>query len=395
MKKIIIGIVSLILAGSICYVILLLNSKEESTEKNVDESNLVFDEITLEYYEEANLSDYIIGNDIKVSDSKIDTSILGNQVIDITYYIDEESFSETLHYNVVDTTAPVVLMKTNYTILVGSEFNFESTFIIADNYDKKPSCKIIGEYDENLIGTYELNVTCTDSNENKNSTDFTLDIVAEIESSSYDPTILYFEDVVENYKTDNTKIGLDVSKWQGNIDFESVKEAGAEFVIIRAGYSTKDGDFYEDSYFQTNLKKAKSAGLDVGVYFYSQSISTGAAEAEALFVLDLLDGETLELPISYDWEIWSSFNDLYMSLVDFNEMKNTFIDTVESFGYDGMNYGSLYYLRSMFDKSSDTWVAHYEISETTYEYDYSFWQMTSAGKIDGIDGYVDINIMYK
>lgn len=390
-KKII--IVALILCGGFAtsfYFYKPIETEEITTE---EKPYFTYSNITLGYYEDAFFEDFI-DTTYSLENGVFDTTVLGEHSVIVSYIDGDTKYEEEVSYNVKDLDEPIIIMGNSYTIELGSEFNYKEKFIIADNYDSQVNCDLDGEYSVFELGTYNLTITCIDSSENEHTEEFTLKVVEEVESSSYNPTILYFSNIVEEYKTENTKIGIDVSKWQGSIDFETVKDAGAEFVIIRAGYSTSSGYFYEDTYFETNLKNAKEAGLDVGIYFYSQSTSVDAAISEAEFVVDLLDGVELELPISYDWEIWSEFNDLSMSLIEFNNMKNSFINTVESYGYEGMNYGSLYYLRYIYDKNSPTWVAHYEITETTYEYDYNFWQMTSSGVIDGISGYVDINILY-
>ena len=195
------------------------------------------------------------------------------------------------------------------------------------------------------------------------------------------------------YKADNTELGIDVSEWQGDIDYEAVREAGATFVMMRIGVKLDSGeDPTLDKKFLDNIKNAKEAGLKVGVYLYSKAKSLEEAIDEANWVLDTLDGETLDLPIVFDWEIWSNWNSYHLSFHDLNEMPKAFIKTVEEEGYEGMLYGSKFYLENFWDGTYDNvWLAHYA-SSTDYE-GYMMWQFSNIGRIDGIYGDVDLNVM--
>lgn len=120
---------------------------------------------------------------------------------------------------------------------------------------------------------------------------------------------LYIGDIINNYKTENTKIGIDVSKWQQEINWEEVKNAGVEFVIIRMGYQTKyDGECTIDPYFISNIEGAKSVGLPVGIYFYSYAKNVEQARNQAEWLKEILKDYKIDLPVAFDWESWSSFN---------------------------------------------------------------------------------------
>ncbi len=353
-----------------------------------------------EYYEEINLKDIVTLDNAKLEDENelINTTKLGEIKYTFIYIKDEEKYKGEIIYNVIDTTAPLVLSAGAYSVTVGNEIDLETRILCADNHDKRPSCKVTGDYDINTVGTYNLVHTATDEAGNKTVNDITLTVKEKSTTTTTPstPTPIYMEDVIKEHKNENTRIGLDVSKWQGEIDFEKVKEAGAEFVIIRIAWGYNDeGENVIDEYFEANLEGAKKAGLDVGLYYYSYANSVKDAKAQAQWIVDTLDGETLELPISFDWEEWSNFNSYNLSLTDLNNMALKFINVVEEAGYEGMNYGSANYLRNMWYTKDDykTWLAHYT-SSTNYEYDYYMWQLTQFGKIDGINGDVDINVLY-
>ena len=207
----------------------------------------------------------------------------------------------------------------------------------------------------------------------------------------------YFSDIYSKHKTDSTEIGIDVSKWQGDIDFEKVKDAGSTFVIMRIGVQKySGGELNIDEYYKENIKKAKSAGLKVGVYLYSIATNVDEAISHANWVINALDGVSLDLPVVFDWESWSDWNSYKISFYDINNIANTFIKTVENSGYQGMLYSSKFYLEKIWTNKYNfpVWLAHY-IEQTNYEGDYIIWQMCNNGRINGIYGDVDIDIMYK
>ena len=194
--------------------------------------------------------------------------------------------------------------------------------------------------------------------------------------------------------------GIDVSDWQGDIDWKKVKSAGCEFVFIRIGVQNGfGGESKTDTYFVDNYKGAKAAGLKVGVYFYTYATDKKEAKEQAKFVLDTLSENSckLDLPIAYDWESWNKLGGLEMSINDLNACAEAFLSTVEKAGYNGMLYSSKYYLEKTLWRLDMTkypvWLAHY-VSQTSYAGSYSVWQCSCTGKIPGIKGDVDINVMY-
>ena len=203
------------------------------------------------------------------------------------------------------------------------------------------------------------------------------------------------EDIIKEHKKENTKIGIDVSKWQEKIDWEKVKSSGVEFAIIRVGYQTKyDGEYIIDPYFKENIEGAIKVGLPVGIYFYSYAKTEKQAIEQAEWIKEQISGYEISLPIAFDWESWTSFNSAGMSFNTINKIANAFLDKLVDSGYKGMLYGSKTYLINIWKPTKhDTWLAHYT-NKTNYDGDYSIWQMCDTGKVNGIKGNVDIDIMY-
>lgn len=247
------------------------------------------------------------------------------------------------------------------------------------------------------LGTYNLTYVVTDSSGNKTEKLFSLIVNEKTDITNPPPKEekLDIANVIREYKTNKTKIGIDVSKWQGDINWEEVKNAGVEFVMIRMGYQTDyDGEYVIDPYFEKNIEGAKSVGLPVGAYFYSYSKSVYQAKEQAEWVRDNLKNYELDLPVAFDWESFSSFNTAGMSLYTINKSASVFMDTLEEAGYEGMLYSSKTYLEKIwYPTKHPVWLAQY-INKATYEGKYSIWQMSSIGKVPGINGDVDIDIMY-
>lgn len=197
--------------------------------------------------------------------------------------------------------------------------------------------------------------------------------------------------------------GIDVSKWQGDIDWEAVKDDGIKYAIIRVGARTSgDGELIEDPYYAKNIEGALNAGIPVGVYVFSQAITKAEAKEEAEFVLERIKSYDIELPVVMDCEFASGPSGrLYEA--DLSKKQATaiclaFCEYVEDAGYKAMIYGNKYYLRDQLyaDQISEKykiWLAQYS-SKTDYEGDYDFWQCSSSGEVDGIDGNVDMDFWY-
>lgn len=193
--------------------------------------------------------------------------------------------------------------------------------------------------------------------------------------------------------------GIDVSKWNGEIDWEKVKEAGVEFAIIRCGYrGSKSGVLVEDPYFEKNLEGAKKAGIEVGVYFFTQAMNENEGIEEASTVLSLLNGRTLDYPIFIDTEGSGGRADS-LDVETRTSAITAFLKTIESSdkGYKAGVYASRNWLYKKVRDSEFTpyiiWDAEY-CDEPKYTGKFGLWQYTSKGRIDGIEGNVDFDLSY-
>lgn len=195
--------------------------------------------------------------------------------------------------------------------------------------------------------------------------------------------------------------GIDVSSYSGEIDWQKVKNESIEFAIIRIGgrgYGDS-GILYEDKTALENIKNAKNAGIDVGVYFYSQAITEEEAKEEAQFVLDTLNGENLQLPVCYDFEFIE--NDVArtdnVTGEQMTKFAKAFFSKIENAGYKTMLYGESHDFYNRYDLSQfpDTpiWYAEYS-NKPDFYYDFYIWQYSSTGNIDGVSGSVDLNFMF-
>ncbi len=317
----------------------------------------------------------------------IDTSSLGEHVFENKDYI--------ITYNIVDTTPPLILGG-NKTIEKGDDVNLVNKFLCGDNVDDTPKCYIEGSYNPNKIGSYKLTYVAVDASNNKSTKDFTLNVVRPTsDSSSSSKPRIPIQDFINKYKTEKTKVGIDVSAWQDDIDWAKVKASGVEFAILRIGFGhNSKGEITMDKWYQNNIKKAKEVGMDLGLYFYSYAGSVKEAKEQANWIIKTLNGESLSLPIAFDWEDWGDFNTYKISFKTLNTIAKTFIDEIEKNGYDGMLYGSAYYLNRIWADYDKTWLAYYT-TDNDYEKEYMMWQLSSRGEVPGIDGSVDINILYK
>lgn len=195
----------------------------------------------------------------------------------------------------------------------------------------------------------------------------------------------------------NGVLGIDVSKWNKEIDWEAVKEDGVKFVIIRCGYrGSKTGALVEDPYFRKNIEGASAAGLDVGVYFFTQAITEVEAVEEASMVLTLTENYELELPIFIDTEGSGGRADS-LDVATRTAVCKAFCDTIQANGRTAGIYASRNWYRTKLDDSTFDpyvkWLAEYR-KTPIYAGKYDMWQYTSSGKVNGIEGKVDLNLSY-
>ena len=373
------------------------------------------------YSNNINLYDLIKTSNVEIltENMPLQVDIIGNKTITISYKYKNglREYLYDINYEVVDSISPIFIKAPNSskTFYVNEASNKDIEKIIekttfGDNYDTKPTLNTIGTVDFSKVGTYKLTFELSDSSNNRNSKDIEIKIKErpkvqndeniEDETEEEDENLIQFEDQIQKYKTNNTMIGIDVSKWQGEIDFQKVKDSGCEFVIIRLGVmKDKDSDLVKDSTFDTNYKNAKLAGLKVGVYIYSEANNVDTAISNADYIINELNGDKLDFPVVFDWESWTYFNSMEMNLHMLNEMYDAFSNKLKGAGYDSMLYASEYYLNNVWLDLKDytLWVAKYssknpELNEG--ENKFILWQNANTGCIDGIDANVDLDIYY-
>ena len=358
------------------------------------------DTLETEFLSDVKVSDFISDiNGTIVDDYVIDTTDIGKKKIEFEY-INDDNIKVKYNYeiNVVDNVAPLIWLNNSYTVNVGSDISLTDKILCGDDTDPNPTCEVIGEYNMNEAGTYPLVFKATDNSGNVTEKEFNL-IVREPKSSGTSSgsvsTKTLFSEVVDAHKNENTEIGIDISKWQGDVDFNALKEAGVEFVIIRVGTSSGiNGENLVDSKFEQNINGANKAGIPVGVYFYSYANSEDRAISDALWVVEQIKDYKVDLPIAFDWENWSFYNEFNLSFFGLSNMADSFVKTVRDAGYEGMLYSSKNYLEDIWFKGDyPVWLAHYT-TKTNYEGDYEFWQLCNNGRVAGINGDVDINIRY-
>ena len=194
-------------------------------------------------------------------------------------------------------------------------------------------------------------------------------------------------------------LGIDVSVWQGDIDWSQVKQAGVEFVMIRAGArGTEGGDLFTDSKAQENYAGATAAGIKVGAYFFSQAITADEAVAEADYLLEIIKDWELQMPVVYDWEFVSeTARTANMEPRTLTNCAIAFCERVKLAGYKPMVYFNtnqsfdMLYLAEL--KQYDFWLAQYD-TVLRYPYKIDMWQYTASGTVPGIQGNVDINLYF-
>lgn len=203
------------------------------------------------------------------------------------------------------------------------------------------------------------------------------------------------------YKTDGelkSRFGIDVSSHQGDIDWEAVKAEGVEFVFVRAvyrGYGT--GKLVIDEKCLQNIEGAQAVGIDVGVYVFSQAINQAEVLEEASTVIGLLDGYTLQLPIVFDVEkvADSSARTNALTVQERTELTKTFLEAVKNAGYQPMFYHNTEMGAMLLDLTQLTeypkWFAGYN-REFYWPYEYDIWQYSETGRVNGINGNVDLDI---
>lgn len=195
------------------------------------------------------------------------------------------------------------------------------------------------------------------------------------------------------------KTGIDVSIYQGEVDWPAVAADGIDFAILRVGYrGYTEGGLFPDQAFAQNLQGALDAGLEVGVYFFSQAITPAEAEEEAEYILDALGGRTITYPVAFDWEPIAPGENARTDGLDTQTVTScaaAFCQKIEKAGllpaiYFNQNQGYLHYdLRELTEYG--LWLAEYDTKPDFY-YHFDLWQYSATGRVAGIDGDVDLNL---
>ncbi len=352
---------------------------------------------TVEQFSEVRLADAVKTNaKLLAPDTLFVTDTPGEHEQEIEVEYEGEVFKFTLKYTAADTQPPVCLLDgSGNSILTGSAFDLNSLVSYADYCDPEPTLSYSGYVDTSAEGVYPITVTVADHSGNSISWDLNINV------SSYQPEgyidagdRIEFGDFMQMYAGDNRSFGIDVSRWQGEIDFQKVKNAGCDFVIIRMGYSA-DGTATTDEYYDRNIAEARAAGLKIGIYVYSEDNDANNAYGVGKWVVGKLGGTQTDLPVAFDWEDFYNFQDYKLSIHDMEQILDSFAAGVREGGYSTMLYSSKNFLERFWVNRDryPVWCANY-VSSNSYEGAHILWQRCGNGVIDGINGAVDLNVWY-
>lgn len=205
---------------------------------------------------------------------------------------------------------------------------------------------------------------------------------------------------VENGAVTSHK-GIDVSKYQGDINWNAVREEGIEYAFIRLGLrGYESGKIVLDDFYDANMKGANDAGVSAGVYFFTQAVTVEEAQEEAAFVIEHLAGYDVSCPVVFDVERISGGKGRADQITKEERTAITiaFCDAVRAAGYTPMIYGNVVCFTQLLDMTQlndyEKWYAFYD-DYMYMPYDVSCWQYTEKGRVDGISNNVDLNISFK
>ena len=228
------------------------------------------------------------------------------------------------------------------------------------------------------------------------------DILEELPKNPYNEESFFHDEYGYRRSVDgNSRVGIDVSTYQQDIDWEQVAASGVEFAIIRAAYrGYTAGTLNEDTYFHQNMKGAIEAGLDVGVYVFAQAITEAEAIEEAEMLIEMVEPYEITMPLVFDWEQVDSSkartNNISAEML--TACANAFCDRVEEAGYESSVY---FYQKIGYDlydlmgiKDRNWWLADYNEVPAFYYGGYELWQYSSSGTVPGIKGSVDMNVQF-
>lgn len=241
----------------------------------------------------------------------------------------------------------------------------------------------------------------------KNGGYYALELYQNVPMNEYDfSRVTEDETGIRTYTDENgetaSRFGIDVSYFQGDVDWEKAAEQGVTFAFPRIAYrGYSKGAIVKDECFDENVKNAKAAGLDVGVYIFSQAVTVEEGIEEANFILEEIKELDITGPIVFDTEYYDQPEDARGNLItraERTEIAKAFCETIEAAGYKPMIYANTRWLLLGIDLDElaeyDVWYAYYG-DEPILPYEFAVWQYSSEGQLDGIDNYVDMNIMFK
>ena len=394
MKKIFIMISLFIIIGFSAYLLidnmLLLDNSVVKDKKFV-----------LEVHKKEKLSNVLKLEEKILDDRELFYEEIGEKKISFIYLNkNKKKRKAEIKLNIVDTIKPLVFGANYFKSYQGVKKDFTKNFLILDNYDREVKKVVENDIDFDKLGKYKLILKATDNSNNITIKEFTVEVIEKPKdnketSKTVKRVGIKYEDIYTEYKNNKRKIGIDISKWQGNVDFQKLKEANVEFVMIRLGYQTGfDKEIVLDKYYEQNIKLANKYGIKAGVYFYSYAKNTDDAKKQAEFVKKHIKNYKIDMPVAYDFEDWKNIGLAKLSIYDINKNAKKFLDEIKKDGYQVLNYGSKYYLENIWDIDYPTWLAHYT-NKTNYSKDYKMWQLTENGLISGIQGFVDVNVLYE
>ena len=361
----------------------------------------VFEKVKLDYFIE-DINGKLIDN------PKIDTTSIGTKEISFEYINDDNiKVPYTFNIKVVDNIPPLITKYSETKAYVGDKKFYKNLFC-GDNYDNTPKCFIKGEYDINTPGTYDIDFIGIDSSNNESRQPIRLEVIEKPKTTNNKNTdtntkyvfpnnTVELNTIIDSYKNKKTKIGIDISYWQGKIDYKKVKNSGVQFVIIRIGRQKgKNLEYVLDKKYKEYIEGFNKVKLPVGVYFYSYADSNEEAIKQAKWVVKNIKKYDIELPVVFDWENFDHYRAYNLSFYNLTKMADSFMNEIENNGYEAMLYSSKAYLESVWmETKHDVWLAHYT-GKTDYDGKHTIWQITDRGKVPGINNStVDIDVMYK
>ena len=250
------------------------------------------------------------------------------------------------------------------------------------------------------IGTYSGRTVGNDPVQEQTPVE-PVDLEPTVPENSYDPAGFYEEGGFKRYKSEDTlaSVGVDVSSHQQEIDWELVAANGVEFAMIRVGHrGYTEGEIQPDEYFVQNIEGARAAGLDVGVYFFSQALDEQEAIDEANYVLEQIKDYPLSYPVIFDWEdIEADARTDGMDSVQLTKNAIAFCDTIKQAGYRAGVYFNQRFGYEEFDLESLQdyvfWLAEYN-DTPSFSFHFQIWQYCNNGRVDGIKTDVDLNLAF-